>query len=41
MGKVKFLSKGEVNKVIAATNDLWLNRAWENWCRGVGRPYRD
>jgi HCOMODA/2-hydroxy-3-carboxy-muconic semialdehyde decarboxylase len=41
MGKVKFLSKGEVTKVIAATNDLWLNRAWQNWCLGVGRTYRD
>ena len=40
-GKVKFLSKGEVDKVSAATNEVWLNRAWENWCRAVDRPYRD
>jgi hypothetical protein len=35
------LSKGEVDKVSAATNEVWLNRAWENWCRAVDRPYRD
>jgi len=40
-GKVKFLSKGEVDKVSTATNEVWLNRAWENWCRAVDRPYRD
>ena len=41
MGKVKFLSKGEVDKVTNATNEVWLNRAWENWCRATGRPYRE
>jgi hypothetical protein len=41
MGKVKFLSKGEVDKVTGATNDVWLNRAWENWCRAADRPYRE
>jgi HCOMODA/2-hydroxy-3-carboxy-muconic semialdehyde decarboxylase len=40
MGRVKFLSKGEVDKVSAATNDVWFNRAWENWCRRADRPYR-
>jgi ribulose-5-phosphate 4-epimerase/fuculose-1-phosphate aldolase len=41
MGKVKFLSKGEVDKVASATTDVWLNRAWENWCRAADRPYRE
>jgi HCOMODA/2-hydroxy-3-carboxy-muconic semialdehyde decarboxylase len=40
MGKVKFLSKGEVDKVAAATTGVWFNRTWENWCRAAGRPYR-
>lgn len=39
MGKVKFLSNGEVDKVTAATNEMWYNRAWQNWCRKAGRPY--
>ncbi len=41
MGKVKFLSKGEVDKVTAVTNEVWYNRAWENWCRAADRPYRE
>jgi HCOMODA/2-hydroxy-3-carboxy-muconic semialdehyde decarboxylase len=41
MGKVKFLSKGEVDKVAAATTGVWFNRTWENWCRHAGRPYRE
>ena len=41
MGKVKFLSKGEVDKVAAATTGTWFNRAWENWCRAAERPYRE
>jgi HCOMODA/2-hydroxy-3-carboxy-muconic semialdehyde decarboxylase len=40
MGKVKFLSKGEVDKVAAATTGVWFNRAWENWCRAADRPCR-
>ncbi len=41
MGKIKYLTKGEVNKIIARVTDYTLNRAWENWCRAVDRPYRD
>ena len=41
MGKVKFLSKGEVNKVIATTTPVNVNRAWENWCRRAERPFRE
>ena len=40
MGKVKFLSKGEVDKVVATTTMANVNRAWENWCRAADRPYR-
>ena len=39
--KVKFLTKGEVNKVIETTSPANVNRAWENWCRMVDRPYRE
>ncbi|HWP26164.1 MAG TPA: class II aldolase/adducin family protein [Xanthobacteraceae bacterium] len=41
MGKVKFLSNGEVDKVTAATNEMWYDRAWQNWCRRAGRPYAE
>jgi HCOMODA/2-hydroxy-3-carboxy-muconic semialdehyde decarboxylase len=40
MGKIKFLTKGEADK-FAATLPVTLNRPWENWCRTVGRPYRE
>jgi HCOMODA/2-hydroxy-3-carboxy-muconic semialdehyde decarboxylase len=41
MGKVKFLTKGEVDKVAATTTPPLVNRAWENWCRHADRPYRE
>jgi HCOMODA/2-hydroxy-3-carboxy-muconic semialdehyde decarboxylase len=41
MGKVKFLSKGEVAKVTATTTPTNVNRAWENWCRKAERPFRE
>jgi len=41
MGKIKFLSKGEVDKVAATTTLANVNRAWENWCRAADRPYRE
>jgi ribulose-5-phosphate 4-epimerase/fuculose-1-phosphate aldolase len=41
MGKVKFLSKGEVDKVVSTTSPSNVNRAWENWCRKAERPYRE
>ena len=41
MGKVKFLSKGEVEKVTATTTPANVNRAWENWCRKAERPFRE
>jgi len=41
MGKVKFLTKGEAEKVAATTTPANVNRAWENWCRKAERPYRE
>jgi HCOMODA/2-hydroxy-3-carboxy-muconic semialdehyde decarboxylase len=39
MGEVRFLTGGEVDKVIAGTTPYGINRAWENWCRRAGRPF--
>jgi ribulose-5-phosphate 4-epimerase/fuculose-1-phosphate aldolase len=39
MGDIKFLTPGEIDKVIARTGPYTLNRAWENWCRRAGRPF--
>ncbi|MEY4879770.1 MAG: hypothetical protein RJB62_1239 [Pseudomonadota bacterium] len=41
MGPVKFLSKGEVDKILERTASYTINRAWENWCRRAGRPAQD
>jgi HCOMODA/2-hydroxy-3-carboxy-muconic semialdehyde decarboxylase len=40
MGDVKYLTKGEVDNVVARTADFGINRAWENWCRRAGRPFQ-
>jgi HCOMODA/2-hydroxy-3-carboxy-muconic semialdehyde decarboxylase len=40
MGKVKFLTAGEVDKVAERTGAYGINRAWENWCRRAGRPFQ-
>jgi len=40
MGEVKFLTSGEVDKVVARTTSYGISRAWENWCRRAGRPFR-
>jgi len=37
MGEIKYLSKGEVDKITSRVNDYTLNRAWENWARRAGR----
>jgi HCOMODA/2-hydroxy-3-carboxy-muconic semialdehyde decarboxylase len=39
MGNIKFLTAGEVDKVITRTGPYTINRAWENWCRRAGRPF--
>ena len=41
MGDIKFLTPGEVDKIISRTGPYSLNRAWENWCRRAGRPVTD
>jgi HCOMODA/2-hydroxy-3-carboxy-muconic semialdehyde decarboxylase len=38
MGDIKFLTAGEVDKIIARTGPYSINRAWENWCRRADRP---
>jgi ribulose-5-phosphate 4-epimerase/fuculose-1-phosphate aldolase len=37
MGDIKFLTKGEVDQIVARVTDYTLNRAWENWARRAGR----
>jgi len=37
MGDIKFLTPGEVDKIMARTGPYSINRAWENWCRRAGR----
>ena len=37
MGKIKFLTAGEVDAIIGRTGPYTFNRAWENWCRRAGR----
>lgn len=38
MGDIKFLSAGEVDKIIGRTGPYTIDRAWENWCRRADRP---
>ena len=37
MGKIKFLTTGEVDKILGSTGAVAFDRAWENWCRRAGR----
>jgi ribulose-5-phosphate 4-epimerase/fuculose-1-phosphate aldolase len=37
LGTVKYLTDGEVDKVINRTGPYTIDRAWENWCRRAGR----
>jgi HCOMODA/2-hydroxy-3-carboxy-muconic semialdehyde decarboxylase len=39
MGDIKFLTSGEVDKVIDRAGPYTINRAWENWCRRADRPF--
>jgi len=38
LGRIRFLSTGEVDRIAGRTGPFTLNRAWENWCRRAGRP---
>jgi ribulose-5-phosphate 4-epimerase/fuculose-1-phosphate aldolase len=37
LGSVKYLTDGEVDKVINRTGPYTIDRAWENWCRRADR----
>jgi ribulose-5-phosphate 4-epimerase/fuculose-1-phosphate aldolase len=37
LGTVKYLSDGEVEKIVNRTGPYTIDRAWENWCRRAGR----
>src|SRR6201986_2359755 len=37
MGDIKYLTLGEVDKIVARVTDYTLNRAWENWALRAGR----
>jgi HCOMODA/2-hydroxy-3-carboxy-muconic semialdehyde decarboxylase len=39
MGEVTYLSEGEVATAAKGRAGFTLERGWENWCRGVSRPY--
>ena len=41
MGDIKFLSAGEIDKIVERLNDYTLNRAWENWARRAGREMQE
>jgi ribulose-5-phosphate 4-epimerase/fuculose-1-phosphate aldolase len=41
MGGIKFLTRGEVDKILERTGPYTVNRAWENWCRRAGREALD
>ena len=41
MGKIKFLSAGEVDQIVSRVNDYTLNRAWENWAGRAGRDMQE
>lgn len=41
MGKIKFLTPGEVNKIADRQGPFSFNRAWENWCIRAGRKMQD
>ena len=41
MGDIKFLSAGEIDKIVERLNDYTLNRAWENWARRAGREIQE
>jgi len=38
MGRVTFLSEGEIAEVLRSRKSFTFERAWEYWCRRAGRP---
>jgi ribulose-5-phosphate 4-epimerase/fuculose-1-phosphate aldolase len=39
MGDIVYLSDGEIETITKARAGFTFERAWENWCNRVGRPY--
>ncbi len=39
LGKITFLSDGEVDAILSTRRSFTYERAWERWCRRAGRPY--
>ena len=39
LGAITFLSRGEIQAVLASRGAFTYERAWERWCRRAGRPY--
>jgi ribulose-5-phosphate 4-epimerase/fuculose-1-phosphate aldolase len=39
LGRVTFLSDGEVAAILGTRRSFTYERAWEYWCRRAGRPY--
>jgi ribulose-5-phosphate 4-epimerase/fuculose-1-phosphate aldolase len=40
LGKIKFLSKGEIDTINGRRPNVGVERAWEYWCLRAGVPYR-
>jgi ribulose-5-phosphate 4-epimerase/fuculose-1-phosphate aldolase len=41
MGKIKFLTNGEVDAIVSRQKSFSFNRAWENWCTRAGREMQE
>jgi ribulose-5-phosphate 4-epimerase/fuculose-1-phosphate aldolase len=41
MGKIKFLTSGEVDAIVNRQKSFSFDRAWENWCHRAGREMQD
>ena len=41
MGKIKFLTAGEIDAIIGRQKSFSYDRAWENWCTRAGRKMQN
>jgi ribulose-5-phosphate 4-epimerase/fuculose-1-phosphate aldolase len=41
MGKIKYLTDGEIDAIIARQKSFSYDRAWENWCIRAGRKMQE
>lgn len=39
LGQIKYLTEGEVERILAGMSPYTWERAWENWCKRAGRRY--